>query len=62
MTIIHRQLLPLIREKYEWSDEKCNSKNIPLKAQPVGAMGKELGASGMVTLQMELMQQCRSEH
>ena len=54
VTIVRRQLLPLIREKYEWSDEKCNSKNIPLKAQPVGAMGKELGASGMVTLQMEI--------
>ena len=54
VTIVRRQLLPLIREKYEWSDEKCKTKNIPLEAQPVGAMGKELGASGMVVLQIEI--------
>ena len=40
----------MILEKNTW----CKSKNIPLKAQPVGAMGKELGASGMVSLQMEI--------
>ena len=54
VTIVCRQLLPLIRDKYEWSDEKCKTKNIPLEAQPVGAMGKELGASGMVVLQIEI--------
>ena len=54
VTIVRRQLLPLIQEKNEWSSEKCESKNIPLEAQPVGAMGKELGASGMVILQMEV--------
>ena len=47
VTIVHRQLLPLIQEKNKWSSEKCKSKNIPLEVQPVGAMGKELGASGM---------------
>ena len=54
VTIVHRQLLPMIQEKNAWSAEKCKSKNIPLTAQPVGAMGKELGASGMISLQMEI--------
>ena len=54
VTIVHRQLLPMILEKNSWSTEKCKSKNIPLKAQPVGGMGKELGTSGMVSLQMEI--------
>ena len=54
VTIVRRQLLPMILEKNAWSTEKCKSKNIPLKAQPVGAMGKELGATGMVSLQMEI--------
>ena len=54
VTIVRRQLLPMIQEKNAWSAEKCKSKNIPLTAQPVGAMGKELGASGMVFLQMEI--------
>ena len=40
VTIVRRQLLPMILKKNAWSTEKCKSKNIPLKAQPVGAMGK----------------------
>lgn len=52
MTIVQRQLLPLIREKQEWPDEQCVAKtNCQLGSQPVGAMGRELGTS---TLQMEI--------
>ena len=54
VTIVRRHLLPLIQEKNQWSNEKCKEKNIPLQGQPVGAMGKELGAVGMVILQMEI--------
>jgi len=54
VTIVRQQLLPLIRERNQWSDEKCKTKNAPLQAQPVGALGKELGAVGMTILQMEI--------
>ena len=56
VTIVRRQLLPLIREKQGWSDEQCLAKTSCKKmgAQPVGAMDKELGTCGIVVFQLEI--------
>ena len=56
ITIIRRQLLPKIRDKRGWSDQQCIAKTNckEMGAQPVGAMGKELGTCGIVVLQMEI--------
>ena len=54
--IVRRQLLPLIRKKQGWSDEQCLAKTNcnNMGAQPVGAMGQELGTCGIVVLQLEI--------
>ena len=50
VTIVRRQLLPLIKEKREWSMETCCSKLKPLKSLPTGASGQQLKAKGIVTM------------
>ena len=56
ITIVRRHLLPLICEKQKWSDEQCIAKTNckGTGAQPVGAMGKDLGTCGIVVLQLEM--------
>ena len=54
VTIVRRQLLGKIRNEQGWSLETCHSKELPLKNQPIGATGAELGAIGTVKLQMEI--------
>ena len=56
ITIVRRHLLPLIREKQKWLDEQCIAKTNckSTGAQPVGAMGKDLGICGIVVLQLEM--------
>ena len=50
VTIVRQQLLPMIREKQQWSMDTCVNKVIPLKSQPIGATGQELGAIGIAVL------------
>ena len=50
VTIVRRQLLPLIKEKREWSMDTCCSKLKPLKSLPTGASGQQLKAKGIVTM------------
>ena len=50
VTIVRQQLLPMVREQQQWSMETCMNKVVPLKSQPVGASGQELGAHGMAVL------------
>lgn len=46
----HKELLPLIKEKNTWSVEKCDTVNLLMSRQPVGAGGEALGAVAVVTL------------
>ena len=48
VTIVHQQLLPMIKEKQQWSMDTCINKVIPLKSQPIRAKGQEPGAIGIV--------------
>ena len=50
VTIVRQQLLPMVKEKQEWSMDTCQTKVVPLKSQPVGATGQELGAVGIAML------------
>ena len=50
VTIVRQQLLPMIREKQQWSMDTCVNKVIPLKPQPIGATGQKLGAIGIAIL------------
>ena len=46
--IIRQQLLPIIKEKCNWSLSDCVARNLPLNTQPVGAEGSILGATALV--------------
>ena len=46
--IIRQQLLPIIKEKYNWSLSDCVAQNLPLNTQPIGAEGSVLGATALV--------------
>ena len=50
VTIVRQQLLPMVKEKQEWSLDMCRTKEVPLKSQPVGATGQGLGAIGIAVL------------
>ena len=46
--IIRQQLLPIIKEKCNWSLSDCVARNLPLNTHPVGAEGSVLGATALV--------------
>ena len=50
VTIVRQQLLPMVKEQQQWSMDTCVSKVVPLKSQPVGASGQELGAHDIAVL------------
>ena len=50
--LARKELLPLIKEKKDWSVEQCNAHNLPMEAQPVGASGKPIGATALVLLEV----------
>ena len=54
MSIVRRQLLSHIREKWGWTLEQCHAKNLPLESQPVGAGGERLGTIGIVLLKVQV--------
>ena len=57
VTIVRQQLLPMVKEKQQWSMDNCMEKTVPLEFQPIGATGQELGAHGitMLNILMEAM-------
>ena len=46
--IVRQQLLPVVKDKYNWSLSDCIVHNLPLNNQPVGAKGSVLGATALV--------------
>ena len=46
------QLLPVIKEKNNWTVEQCQARNLKLEGQSQGAGGHDLGAEGIVSLQI----------
>ena len=54
MSLLRLQMLPMIKEKKQWSLEQCHSKNMDLDQQPVGAEGNALGAVAVVQLQVKV--------
>lgn len=50
VTIVRQQLLPMVKEKQQWTMDNCVERTVPLKSQPVGATGQELGADGIAVL------------
>ena len=50
VTIVRQQLLPMVKEKQQWSMDNCMEKTVPLESQPIGATGQELGAHGIAML------------
>ena len=39
VTLVRAELLPRVREHNGWTLEQCHQKNLPIKAQPIGASG-----------------------
>jgi len=50
VTLVRRELLPVIGEKHGWSPEERHKR----KLQPVGAMGTNLGVIALVSLDIQV--------
>ena len=50
--IVRKQLLPIVKDKCNWSLSDCLVHNLPLNNQPVGAEGSVLGATALVNLEV----------
>ena len=48
------QLLPVVKERNNWTKEQCQSRNLELDGQPRGAGSHLLGAKGIVALQVTI--------
>jgi len=40
VTLVWKELMPMIREKLGWFKEQCQCHNLPLDVQPIGASGR----------------------
>ena len=56
VTLVRGELLPRVREHNGWTLRQCHQKNLPIKAQPIGASGQELGATHIVAIGTTLEQ------
>ena len=54
VSLLRLQMLPMIKDKKQWSLEQCHSKNRALDQQPVAAEGNALGAVAVVQLQVRV--------
>ena len=54
VSLARRQLLPVIKERNHWTKEQCQDRNLKMEGQPQGAGGLDLGAEGMVALQVTI--------
>ena len=54
VSLLRLQMLPMIKDKKQWSLEQCHSKNRALDQQPVGAEGNALGAVAVLQLQVRV--------
>ena len=50
--IVRQQLLPIVKDKCNWSLSDCLVHNLPLHNKPVGAEGSVLGATALVNLEV----------
>ena len=50
VSLARKELLPLIKEKNKWSVDQCDTRNLKMSGQPIGAGGEALGAMAMVAL------------
>ena len=50
VSLARKELLPLIKEKNKWSVNQCDTRNLKMSGQPIGAGGEALGAMAMVAL------------
>ena len=55
VSLVRKELLPVIRERNGWTLEECHDRNCKLEGQPTGAGGYELGAIAVVRLQITTM-------
>ena len=54
VSLARRQLLPVIKERNHWTQEQCQDRSLKMERQPQGAGGRDLGAEGMVALQVTI--------
>ena len=50
--IVRQQLLPIVKDKCNWSLSDCLVHNLPLNNKPVGAEGSVLGVTALVNLEV----------
>ena len=54
VSLARRQLLPVIKERNNWTGGQCQDRTLKMERQPQGAGGHNLGAEGMVALQVTI--------
>ena len=54
VSLARKELLPLIKEKNKWSHSQCDTRNLKMDAQPIGAGGEALGAVAAVSLDITI--------
>ena len=54
VTLVRSELLPRIKEHNDWTLEQCHQRNRPIKAQPIGVSGQDLGATSVVVWRQRL--------
>ena len=52
ISLIHKELLPAIKEKQNWTQTECHKRNLKMGQQPVGATGAPLGVISLVRVQV----------
>ena len=54
VSLARHQLLPVIKERNHWTQEQCQDRSLKMEGQPQGAGEHDLGAEGMVALQVTI--------
>ena len=52
VSLIRKELLPVIKEKQNWTQTECHKRNLKIGQQPVGATGAPLGVISLVHMQV----------
>lgn len=54
MSLVRKELLPVIRKRHGWTLDECHKLNLKMVPQPIGATGAALGAVSLVHLHVSV--------
>ena len=50
VSLVHKELLPVIRKRHGWTLEECHKLNLKMGPQPIGATDAALGTISLIHL------------